>query len=256
MKKIPLTALIIAKNEGHQIARALKSLQFCDEIIIILDDEATEQPTLQIAKQYNATPIIKYLPTEGQRRSYGQNIARNDWVLECDADEEITNELAQELTKLFQIPPTGVGYYQIKFDNFIGERRVRYGWGAYMGTDKKACLCHKNAKQWGEEEVHPKVSLHNKMGILQHYINHYIDRDLTDLFHRLNRYTSLNARDLLTKNNQDSLPKGMQKAIGRFFKCYVMKRGYKEGFYGFTIALCAALYPLVSMLKYWELRKK
>jgi len=80
-------------------------------------------------------------------------------------------------------------------------------------------------------------------------ITHYVDRSISDMLKRLDRYTKLRARDLVEKGETGSLPNMVRKIFSRFWKCYVLRRGYRENGYGFVIALCAALYPVLSHLK-------
>ena len=66
---------------------------------------------------------------------------------------------------------------------------------------------------------------------------------------RLDRYTTLRARDLADSGEIGSFPNMVRKIFSRFWKCYVIRQGYRENGYGFVIALCAALYPVLSHLK-------
>jgi hypothetical protein len=66
---------------------------------------------------------------------------------------------------------------------------------------------------------------------------------------RLDRYTSARAKDLRESGNIGSYGRNVRRIFSRFWKCYVARRGYREGPYGFLIALCAGLYPILSYLK-------
>jgi hypothetical protein len=78
---------------------------------------------------------------------------------------------------------------------------------------------------------------------------HYVDRDVSEMIRRLDRYTSARALDLRDAGDIGSYGRNLRRIGSRFFKCYVGRRGYREGPYGFLIALCAALYPILSHLK-------
>ena len=80
-------------------------------------------------------------------------------------------------------------------------------------------------------------------------IIHYVDRNISDMLIWLDRYTTLRAKDLGDSGDVGSFPNMVRKIFSRFWKCYVTRRGYRECGYGFVIALCAALYPLLSHLK-------
>ncbi len=78
---------------------------------------------------------------------------------------------------------------------------------------------------------------------------HYVDRDIGDMLRRLDRYTSARAHDLRASGDIGGLPRNLRRVVTRFLKCYVGRRGYREGAYGLLIALCAGLYPLLAHLK-------
>ena len=89
----------------------------------------------------------------------------------------------------------------------------------------------------------PKRRLHTPM-------KHYVDRDFADMISRLQRYTDARAADL--RANGEKLPPliwTLRRSVSRFLNSYVMRKGYREGRWGFAIALMAALYPLISHLK-------
>ena len=78
---------------------------------------------------------------------------------------------------------------------------------------------------------------------------HYVDRSISDMLLRLDRYTTLRAQDLRESGDIGSFAHNIRRMFSRFWKCYIGRRGYREGAYGFLIALCAALYPILSYLK-------
>ncbi len=66
---------------------------------------------------------------------------------------------------------------------------------------------------------------------------------------RLDRYTTAHAKDLRDSGDIGSYRRNLRRIVSRFWKCYVARRGYREGPYGFLVALCAGLYPILSYLK-------
>ncbi len=80
-------------------------------------------------------------------------------------------------------------------------------------------------------------------------LDHHVDRNLSEMLQRLDRYTTLRARDLRDSGDIGSYGHNLRRILSRFWKCYVGRRGYREGPYGLAIALCAALYPILSYLK-------
>ena len=119
-----------------------------------------------------------------------------------------------------------------------------------MGVGAKACLFRRDAKSWGRERVHPKVAMQGLCGgALANKMTHYLDRDIADMIQRLDRYSTLHAQDLVDAGNIGTYRKNVLRLFGRFWKCFIRRKGYREGGLGLTIALCAALYPFLSYMK-------
>jgi hypothetical protein len=78
---------------------------------------------------------------------------------------------------------------------------------------------------------------------------HYVDRNISDMIQRLDRYTSARALDLRDSGDIGSAFHNYRRIVSRFWKCFVSRKGYREGGLGFLIAVCAGLYPLLSYLK-------
>ena len=84
---------------------------------------------------------------------------------------------------------------------------------------------------------------------LKESLDHFVDNDINDMFNRLNAYTDARALDIKENNDGGSFLGNAKRIFSRFFKCYFLRKGYREGRYGFFIALCAGLYPIWSYLK-------
>ncbi len=241
-----VSALITIHDEEAQLADCLDTLGFADEIVAVLDN-CTDR-SKEIAAAYTDRLIEGAWDIEGKRRNDGIKACSGDWIFEIDADERVSEALAREIRET--VASSAHDWHEIPIDNHIGERLVRYGWGAYMGRGAYAGLFRKGAKSWGEERVHPKLTLAaNKGPRLAHRLRHFVYRDISDLVHRFDRYTTLKATDLRSEGDIGSFGANVRRIFTRFFKCYVMRQGYREGAYGFLIALFAGLYPIISYLK-------
>jgi len=240
-----LSALVVARNEERQLAACLERLGFAEEIVVVLDRSSDRSK--EIAEHYGAHVIEGAWELEGPRRMAGIEACRGPWVLEVDADERVPPELAAEIRGV--LPGAAPGYFLIPFDNYIGEHLVRDGWGASWGVSAAVRLFTKGAKLWGDQRVHPKLVLSGERRWLKARMIHYVDRNISDMLARLDRYTTARARDLRASGDIGSYFHNVRRLFSRFYKCYVSHRGYREGPYGLLIALMAALYPLISYLK-------
>jgi glycosyltransferase involved in cell wall biosynthesis len=253
-----LSAFICAHNEAKNIEACLKDLAFVDEIVVLLD-RCTDE-TRMIAEKTGATILEGAWPIEGERRAAAQAACHGRWIFEVDADERVSPALAQEIIKVISDRESqgdhGPDWWRIAFDNYIGNRLVRYGWGAQFGVGAKAILYRKGIKTWGGQRVHPKVQMQGTSGpTLANRMDHLVDENISDMMLRLDRYTSLHAQDLCDEGNIGTFRKNVARIFGRFYKCFILRKGYREGDLGLTIAIFAGLYPFLSFVKAVERQK-
>jgi glycosyltransferase involved in cell wall biosynthesis len=248
MNEIRLSAVVSVRNEERQLADCLEGLKFADEIVVLLD-HCTDRSG-EIAARFTDRVVEGAWVIEGDRRNAGIKACRGQWVFEVDADERVSADLAAEIRKTIETSP--YDWHEILVDNYIGGRLVRWGWGASYGKAAYPGLFRKGVKTWGRYRVHPALTWKadaRKGPQLQSRIRHLVDRNISDMIRRLDSYSTARAKDLRESGDIGSMPSNVRRIFSRFFKCYVLRRGYREGGYGFLIALFAGLYPVLSHLK-------
>jgi glycosyltransferase involved in cell wall biosynthesis len=241
-----LSALVVVHDEEQQLSECLGCLGFADEIVVVLD--RCSDRSREIASGFTGHLVEGAWQREGARRHAGIDASRGDWILEIDADERVSPELGAEIREV--VAGSSASWHLVPVDNYIGARLVRWGWGASFGRSAHAALFRKGAKRWGDQRVHPTVAFSGPRGrTLSSPIIHYVDRDISEMLRRLDRYTSAHAEDLRESGDIGSFGRNLRRIASRFCKCYIGRKGYREGQWGFLIALCAALYPILSYLK-------
>jgi glycosyltransferase involved in cell wall biosynthesis len=245
--KPTLSAVVVAHNAAAELADCLGTLGFADEIVVLLD--RCTDGSCEIAKRFADRIVEGAWAREAPRRHAAIAACRGDWIFEADADERVTPALAVEIRQVVAQSPAS--WHLVPVDNYIGDRLVRWGWGAFFGRSAHAGLYRRGVKSWSDDRVlHASVTLTGRQGpSLQNRLAHYVDRNISDMLIRLDRYTTLRAQDLRQSGDIGSFAHNLRRILSRFWKCYVGRRGYREGPYGFLIALCAALYPILSYLK-------
>jgi len=251
MGKISLSVVILTKNEERNIEECLKSVYGWVDEIIVVDDESTDK-TLEIAKKYTDRIIIKKMDVEGRHRNWAYSQARNEWVLSLDADERVTEELKREIDEILS-RGTDYSAFSIPLRNYIGNYWIRYG-GWYPAG--KVRLFKKDRFKYEEVEVHPRVFIDGECGHLKSDIIHKGYADFEDFLNSLNLQTTLEAKKWYKTKRKMSMPHGFWRAIDRFFRRFLYKKGYKDGFYGFMIAFFDSLYQILSFAKYYEMKRK
>ncbi|MBI4974706.1 MAG: glycosyltransferase family 2 protein [Candidatus Omnitrophica bacterium] len=247
MEKLPVSVVVITKNEERSIAGCLKSAAWADELIVV-DDYSTDN-TANIARQFTEKVFSRKMEIEGAHRNYAYSLAKNKWVLSLDADELVSEELADELMGLFK----GViedDAYTIPIRTYIGKRWIRHG-GWYPAG--KVRLFKKNRFRYEEAEVHPRVFIDGSYGYLTKDIIHHSYKDFHAYFQSLNNQTTLEARKWFKERRRIGFLKTCRKFIDRFLKSYILKQGFRDGLLGFMIAYGSGLYQLMSYVKYQEM---
>lgn len=250
--KASVTVVIIAKNEEKNITECLDSVyRWADEIIVV-DDESTDK-TREICSKYTNKVISKKMEVEGSHRNWAYAQAKNTWVLSLDADEQVSAELKEEISAVLNDLDAKYAAFSIPLRNFIGNYWVRYG-GWYPAG--KVRLFRKDKFRYEDVKVHPRVFIDGECGHLTKDIIHKGYPDFAHFLESINRQTTWEAEKWVSTGREMSKGRITWRAIDRFFRRFIGKKGYKDGFIGFIIAYFDSFYQVLSYAKYWELRKK
>ena len=259
MSTIPLSVVILAKNEEKRIEDCIKSVGEWANEVIVVDDESTDS-TPRLAKNLGAKVLVRRMDVEGRHRNWTYLKANNEWVLSLDADERLTEELKDEIeSTLASVPEQNA--FTIPRRNFIGDYWIRWG-GMYPSAQLK--LFRKDKFKWEEVEVHPRAFLDGKCGNLKGDLIHYTYNDWASFLRKLNNQTTLEAKKWykLSLTNPKkagykmNLLHALWRTFDRFFRAFVAKKGYCDRFVGFMVAYFSSLYQIVSYAKYRGLVKK
>lgn len=245
-----ISAVLMVKNEEHQIERALKSLDWVDEIVIV-DGESTDK-TRDIARKYTDKIIVH--PFSGsftEDRILGEQAATSDWILQMDADEEVTPHFRE---KCLQMLSNGSSRYEgFKFHrkNFFLGHSMKWG-----GWRHQIFLMHRRGKATYGGKVHHVIRVQGQVGLIDAEINHYPFRSLTQFVERHNRYSTYIADDIKDKYGLVSLREIKYhltlRPLKLFWKSYVKKKGYRDGMHGLIFSILFAFQHFLEWAKYWE----
>jgi glycosyltransferase involved in cell wall biosynthesis len=247
---LPISAIVITRNEEANIARCLESLSFCEETIVV--DSGSQDQTCEIAKRFTAK--VYHRPWEGfsAQKNAAHQWASQTWVLSVDADECVTADLEAEIRQLFTAGEIA------RFSAFsIPRRTIHFGkWIRHGGwyPNRLVRLFKHTEGQWEGNELHEKWVTRGEVGALNADLEHHSFVDLADQVGRNNRYSSLGAEKLLREQHPFSVWKLLVKPITKFLETYCLKRGFLDGYPGFIISISAAYSVFLKWAKLWELR--
>jgi glycosyltransferase involved in cell wall biosynthesis len=244
MKKVDVTAVVLAKNEEKNLPRCLKNLDWVKEVIVI--DDYSSDNTKKIAEKFGAKVYQKRLVDFESQRNWALQKVKTPWVLMIDPDEEVTSEFRQEVERVIK---------EDKFDGFKFPRKnIIFGkWIRYTGwyPDWQLHLFKtKRGKYVGK--VHEQVVLDGKIGILNASLIHYNYHSISQYLQKLDRYTNLEAEEKVRGGYKFRYQDLLVKPAEEFFRRFFAEEGWKDGVHGLALSLLQAFSELVVYLKVWE----
>lgn len=252
--KLPLSVFIITKNEADRIPDVINAVKkIADEILVI--DSGSTDATCDIAINAGAKVIFNEWKGYGQQKIFGETQCRNKWILNIDADEEVSEHLAQEISELFLKNKQDNFYgYRIKIVNkFPFEKEPRRF--AYFYNQLR--LYNKDYAGFKNSSVHDSVELKQnnpeKIGQLQNIIYHQSIRSFEHWIEKINSYSSMQARDAFLKAKKPSALKIIITPFFAFFKAYFVRRYFIYGADGLVYSFMFSFSRLAKMIKIREL---
>lgn len=248
MNRSSISVFIVCQNEEKNIRRCLESVKWCDEIVVV--DSGSTDGTLSICAAFGATIHQRSWPGYVEQKRFGLGCCSKDWVLNLDADEELSEELQTEIRARLATDDGSINGYQInRVVHFLGKWWRNGGWY----PEYRLRLCRRSATTWGGEDPHEKALVEGTVKRLTGELYHYTYRDISHQVATLNNYSTQAARSLFRKGKKSSVLKIIFNPPVRWLKWFVMKQGFREGFPGFVMASLEAYYVFLKYVKLWEL---
>jgi glycosyltransferase involved in cell wall biosynthesis len=243
-----VSAIVVCFNEERHIGACLDSLRWCDEIVVV--DSFSTDHTVEICRQYTDRVIQRPWAGYRDQKAFAHSLATKDWVLLVDSDERVTPELRAEIRDELAL-------HGSRYAGFSVPRLVyylqRWWWRGGWYPDYDIRLFRRERARWGGSEPHEKILVDGEVRRVRNPLHHFSYRDMEDHWQRINRFTSISSRELFNDGQRWRLGDALFRPAFRFFRSYILKRGFLEGFAGFYVALTAAVYVFLKYAKLWEL---
>lgn len=240
-----ITAIIPTLNEEVNVAKALASVAFADEVIVI--DSYSTDKTVEIAESFGAKIIKREFDNFSAQKNYAMQQASHDWIFLLDADEVANEKLQKEIIERAKDPKGFEGFYIYRRFYFKGKNLKYSGWR----HDKVIRLFNRRTCKY-EGKVHEKIVSTGKIGFLKRKIHHYSLREIEKYRQKLDFYASLQAEELYDVGRVVTPYHLIIKPLARFFIQYFVKLGFLDGSYGFSIC---KMHANGVFLRYWKLLK-
>jgi glycosyltransferase involved in cell wall biosynthesis len=238
-----ISATIITFNEERNIARAMESLRCCDEIVVV--DSGSVDRTVEIARNFGARVVEEPWRGYAAQKNFAATQATYDWVLSIDADEALSEGLEAEIWQLKKTGPDCDAYTMPRLAQYLGKWIFHSGWY----PDRKIRLFHRAKAKWVGDFVHESVSVDGRIGHLQGNLLHFTCSSLSEHLKTMDTYTTLAAQQMVSLGRRVGYAQLLLDPIWTFWKTYLFKLGFLDGFEGLAIAYMAALYNFLKFAK-------
>lgn len=249
---VQISCVILAQNEEKNIERAIRSVRFCDEIILI--DDYSEDKTVDKARALGAVVYKRKLNNDfASQRNYGMEMARGSWIFFVDADEQVTKELAYEIKKsVHDDSKSYINAYDMKRRDIFWGRELRYG---EVGNMRLARLIKKKSGIW-KGKVHEKFYTDLKTSSLKRLLLHYPHQSVSEFLTEVNRYSSIRAGELHVLGKDSSIISIIFYPLGKFLINYFFKFGFLDGASGFVYAFMMNFHSFLARAKLFLIHHK
>lgn len=243
-----LSVIIITYNEEPDIEACLESITWADEIIVV--DCGSTDNTIDICETYTRNIHRVDRHGSGLQKQQALDRATKPWVLNLDADERVSSGLKEEIHGILDRSDTYDGYAIPRHNLFLGRMIRQAGWG----DDRPLRLFRRSRTQVSDTQVHEGFIVEGQIGTLSQPIIHEAYKSLYQYFEKLNEYTSIEVRNRLRArpNRRIGWVHLTLAPLGMFWKLYIVKRGYSDGFHGLLLCLLSSISMMVGYAKIWE----
>jgi len=244
--KLPLSVFIIAKDEADRIPIAISSVRDLARDVIVIDSGSRDE-TAAISQKLGARVLFNRWQGYGPQKVFGEKQCRHDWILNIDADEEVSAELQREIRSLFeQREPDCIAYTVPILPLYIFQERG-HPWTAHHHPIR---LYHRAHAGFSDQLVHDSVKVRDgRTGRLHGMVVHRSFRSLQHHVAKVNQYSDAQAEDRFLKGRDVSSLGLLFTAPLAFLKSYLLRREFINGLDGIIISYMYAFQRFIRLAK-------
>lgn len=245
-----LSACVICFNEESNIDRCLSSLAGVDEVVVV--DSGSTDRTVEIARSYTSKVFYRNWTGYADQKNFAMSLAKGDWILSVDADEEVSSDLKQEIDSVLSSNPQDDGF-RLPRRSFYQGRWINHS-GFY--PDRQLRLFRRECARWVGRRVHERVDVEGTIGNLKHDLFHYpYNGVISGQLKTVDAFSTLFAKDLRDRGAGFHLWLLLVRPVFKFLEVYILKKGFLDGVPGLIIAVTSAYALFVRYVKVREMEK-
>ncbi len=243
-----LTVTVITLNEESRVRNCLEAVRWADEIVVL--DSVSTDGTLDVCREFTDKVYQEKLPSTADRRRAAMDKASHEWVLSLDADERVTPELAEEIQQLLASPRLNdYAAYCMPRVTFCLGRWIRH---CSWYPNRQVRLCRKSLTSFFDNTPHDVTEVDGRIGKLRHDLEHRQPDAFQDMVTKASAYSTIFAQVQHERGETCGWPSILLRPPYRFFRNYVIKRGFLDGTPGLIIALMGGCHSFMKYAKLWE----
>ena len=246
-----ISACIISFNEEKKIEDCLKSLQGIADEIVVVDSNSTDN-TVAIAGKYTDRIINQDFLGFIEQKNFALEQASHDWILSLDCDERLSEELRQSILTIKDSIEQADAYSMAR-KTFYVYRWLNHCWY----PDLKTRLFNRKTAHWGGTNPHDHIITEgSNIMRLPGDIQHYSFDSISDHLKTIDKFTEIGAQELIRKNKSFTIFSPLTHGSWLFFKIYILKRGFLDGFAGLVVATLSFMHVFIKYSKAIIMRKQ
>ena len=246
-----LSAIVITRNEAHNLHDCLQSMHGLVDEIIVVDSQSTDN-TVAIALQHGAkVEQPEDWPGFGQQKNRALDLATCDWVFSIDADERVTPESAAEIKVVLERGDANVAYKLPRLSSYCGKFIHHAGWQ----PDYVLRLFKRGTARFSDDLVHERVVTEQSVHALKNHLLHYSYLNFSQVLSKVDAYSTASAKQAYARGKRSSVAGALGHGAWAFFRTYVIRRGFLDGGHGLALSISNAETSYYKYLKLWQMQQ-
>ncbi len=246
-----LSAIVITRNEAHNLHDCLQSMHGLVDEIIVVDSQSSDN-TVAIAQQHGAKVSQPAdWPGFGPQKNRALDLATCDWVFSIDADERVTPELVAEIKYLLQFGNANAAYKVPRLSSYCGKFIHHAGWQ----PDYVLRLFKRGTARFSDDLVHERVVTEQPVHALKQHLLHYSYLNFSQVLSKVDAYSTASAKQAYARGKRSSVAGALGHGAWAFFRTYIIRRGFLDGAHGLALSISNAETSYYKYLKLWHMQQ-
>ena len=246
-----ITVLTLIPNAGDRLPRCLESVKWADDLFCVVDPKTTDGSD-DVARRYSNHVVVHEYVNAAAQRNWAIPQIETEWTLVLDADEWVSEELAERIRAIIRDPGSMDGYGIRRLSYFFGKKMEHCGWE----RDYNLRLFRTRKGRYLDRRVHSKVIVDGSAGRIDEPMYHDTYRTFDEYFSTFQRFTSWGAQDAYEGGKRPHVWDLTLRPLLRFFKMYILRQGFRDGYHGAVLCGLGAFAVFTKYAKLWNLERE